>query len=327
MRGRYYAIAGLRNVTIPRWAVKVVLEAGIVALQGLGAWPPGTLPSPGNAGEPAWTSGRMLPSTGNVLRGETPGRSAVLLNTPPGVTSWARRGPSSLPREGNEGEGRGLSLSTGLTERERARGRRVDGDGGGRILVGSGWSFILAVTTGEAEDAAVRLGMARGTGRSALSRLSRLGILGRGGRGLWPSRILAVTCAWPGECVLRLAEALGAGVGREARLELGAARFAFERACREGWGSDEERDWVRAVARGRMLEAWDLVRLAKRGPAGETLPIMGNVGGAEGRAEERLTGLVVAWEPSSRYRDAEGIRRLALLASRGLALGAAVVRA
>jgi len=107
--------------------------------------------------------------------------------------------------------------------------------------------------TREAEEAALRLGMARGTGRAALTVLSRGGVVRRIGRGRWSVKASVIEASWPGEALIRLA-----GVGEDE--ELSEARRTFLRAAYFGWLDGEEREHVRQVAQAAFRELWRGVR-------------------------------------------------------------------
>ena len=112
-------------------------------------------------------------------------------------------------------------------------------------------SEILEVRTRHAEEAASKLGMARGTGRAALSMLKDEGIVSRVGRGRWIVKASIVRASWPGEALMLLA-------GREEG-ELVDARGSFLRASIRGW-DEGERDRVSQVAQASFRDLWKVLK-------------------------------------------------------------------
>jgi len=150
-------------------------------------------------------------------------------------------------------------------------------------------------STGEAEEAALRIGMAKGTARAALTVLSRLGVVSRIARGRWVTRAAVVRASWPGEALLKLA-----GAGEDG--ELSEARRTFLRAAYFGWLDGEEREHVRQVAQAAFKELWERIRRA------------------------RELGLVIlGFVDLGMRRDREGMEALARYLVRALALACAVV--
>ena len=171
---------------------------------------------------------------------------------------------------------------------------------------GSGWDGDgkgdgdgdVGFTTRDAEEAALRLGMARGTGRAALSVLKALGVIRRVGRGRWSVKAVVIRASWAGEALEKLA-----GVEDE---ELAEARRTFLRAAYFGWLDEEERDQVRQITQAAFRGLWGGIRLRSGGPPGIIVLKFEDVGAIK--------------------KDREGIRALARYLARSLAWACAVVQ-
>lgn len=111
----------------------------------------------------------------------------------------------------------------------------------------------LELATREVEEAALRLGMARGTGRAALTVLKAVGAVSRVARGRWIVTVAVVRASWPGEALTALA-------GREDE-ELSGARREFLRAAMwSGWDDAYEREYVTQVTQAAFKELWGELR-------------------------------------------------------------------
>ena len=114
---------------------------------------------------------------------------------------------------------------------------------------GEGRLEEVVISTGDAEEAAMRMGMARGTGRAALSVLKKLGVVAWIARGRWSVKVALVRASWPGEVLEALA-------GSSGDRELQGARRAFLAAAMGGWGDSYEREYVRQVTQAAFRELW-----------------------------------------------------------------------